>query len=149
LLNAFHINWTAPHFLPSNDEIYSVDDSDILTTILSALKWRQYNGSIKMYTDDTAAEYYDKLGIIGIWDRGVDTSVLKNFPYTINPQVFWAVGKLIALKHEEVPCVMLDTDLVVWQPIEDKLDTDIVVLHRENLRDYSYPNANAQYIPPE
>ena len=44
-------------------ENYYIEDFEILATILSALKWRENNGDIKMVTDERGAEYYKNLGI--------------------------------------------------------------------------------------
>ena len=63
MIEAFHSNWTAPFLRANPNKNYYIDDFEILTTIISALKWRENNGSIKMITDDIAADYYKKLGL--------------------------------------------------------------------------------------
>ena len=45
-MDAIHINWTKP-FRNRFNSPYEVEDFEILTTILSALKWREKNGIIK------------------------------------------------------------------------------------------------------
>ena len=45
-MDAIHINWTKP-FRNRFNAPYEVEDFEILTTILSALKWREKNGNIK------------------------------------------------------------------------------------------------------
>ena len=77
MIEAFHSNWTAPFLRANPNKNYYIDDFEILTTIISALKWRENNGSIKMITDDIAADYYKKLGIDTIWDLGIDVSLNK------------------------------------------------------------------------
>ena len=57
MIEAFHSNWTAPFLRANPNKNYYIDDFEILTTIISALKWRENNGSIKMITDDIAADY--------------------------------------------------------------------------------------------
>ena len=57
-MKAFHSNWTAPYLI--NSSLYEMKDYEILTTILSALKWREKNGSIKMITDRVGESYYKK-----------------------------------------------------------------------------------------
>ena len=64
MIEGFHSNWTAPFFKRNKNSNYYIEDFEILTTILSALKWRQHNGSIKMITDTIGAEYYKNIGII-------------------------------------------------------------------------------------
>ena len=51
MVKGFHSNWTRPFFTLNKDKEYFIEDFEILTTILSALKWREFNGSIKMITD--------------------------------------------------------------------------------------------------
>ena len=65
-MDAIHINWTKP-FRNRFNAPYEVEDFEILTTILSALKWREKNGNIKMVTDSVGAEYYKKTGLDVIW----------------------------------------------------------------------------------
>jgi hypothetical protein len=73
---ANHTNWTKPFYVKNGLDVeYKMEDYDVITTILSALKWRKFNGSIRMITDNIGLEYYKKLGITSIWDLGVDTSL--------------------------------------------------------------------------
>jgi hypothetical protein len=115
---AIHSNWTKPFYTKKDlNTEYRVEDFDIITTILSALTWRRYNGSIKMVTDNMGLEYYKKLGITDIWDLGVDTSLES---MRISPDLFWSVGKIYALKSQPSPCVIMDTDFIVWEKIEEE-----------------------------
>lgn len=58
-MDAIHINWTKP-FRNRFNAPYEVEDFEILTTILSALKWREKNGNIKMVTDSVGAHIIKK-----------------------------------------------------------------------------------------
>ncbi|NLK94108.1 MAG: hypothetical protein GX275_02790 [Clostridiales bacterium] len=139
MINAFHSNWTTPFFSAQKHRKYYIDDFEILTTILSALKWRENNGSIKMVTDSIGKEYYEYLGIDKIWDLGIDTSLdnIKN----INPKLYWAAGKIYALKNEEAPIVMMDTDFIVWNKLNCfKNEKGIYVIHKEHLDNKIYPD---------
>ena len=51
MIKAFHSNWTTPFFKMNPNKEYYIEDFEILTTIISALKWREKNGSINMVTD--------------------------------------------------------------------------------------------------
>lgn len=122
-----------PFFIKNKGSEYYVEDFEILTTILSALMWRMKNGPIKLYTDAVALDYYKRLGITNIWDGGIDTEVLTAIPSTINQEIFWAAAKLFALKNEEGPVAMIDTDLIIWEKIEKLVDGKrLLVLHRED-----------------
>ena len=57
MIKAFHSNWTTPFFKMNPNKEYYIEDFEILTTIISALKWREKNGSIKMVTDEIGANY--------------------------------------------------------------------------------------------
>ena len=57
MIEAFHSNWTAPFFELNSHNEYYIEDFEILTTIISALKWREKNGAIRMITDEVGAEY--------------------------------------------------------------------------------------------
>ena len=74
-----------------------------------------------------------------LWDGGIDTQLLEKNDYPIDPEIFWASGKLIALEAQACPCVMLDTDLIVTQPIQHLLkSTAITALHSEALNPEVY-----------
>jgi hypothetical protein len=138
-MTAFHSNWTKPFFSRNNGASYFIEDFELLTTILSALEWRKRNGTIKMITDTVGAEYYSALGISHIWDLGVETS-LDSIDNRIQSLPFWAAGKLYALQSMAAPCVMLDTDFIVWKPLSnDVQDSELTVIHREEINSEIYP----------
>lgn len=140
MINGFHSNWTKP-FCSSNKNVqYTIDDFEILTTILSALKWREHNGSIKMITDEIGASYYNKLGMEGIWDLGIDVSLDTCIQEEVNSDIFWAAGKIFALGLQETPCAMIDTDFIVWKPLKELLiDKEICTIHKEDIIPEVYP----------
>lgn len=139
MTKALHVNSTAPFRIRQKGKKYKIDSFEILTTILSALTWRRNNGTIKLYADSMALEYYDSLGILDLWDGGIDTKTLDRAPDNIDQNIFWAAGKLIALRNEPAPVAMIDTDLIVWRPITDILQREKVsVLHRESLNPEVY-----------
>ena len=143
MITALHVNSTLPFRTRHKGRKYEIDNFEILTTILSALTWRRYNGSIKLYTDSVALEVYDTFKLLDLWDAGIDTETLDHVIEDINPHIFWASSKLLALRKEPAPIALLDTDLIVWEPIIDILQTvEISILHREQL----YPGT---YIAPQ
>ena len=140
MLKAFHSNWTRPFFLRNKDRPYFIEDYDLLTTILSALEWKKHNGNIEMVTDKTGKEYYLMLGITHIWDSEINTSLDMLDSEHISPLPFWAAGKIFALRQQLAPCVMLDTDFIVWKSIADTIHgKTLVVTHRENINTCIYP----------
>lgn len=140
MITAFHSNWTRPFFYRNENKEYYIEDFEILTTILSALKWRELNGSIKMITDTVGKAYYESLGIDDIWDLGIENS-LDNIDKNINPDIFWACGKIYALSSQLEPIVMIDTDFIVWRNIYELLEGEkVAVIHVEDINESVYPN---------
>ena len=138
-MRAFHSNWTKPFFSKHMGKYY-IEDFELLTTILSALKWQECNGDIQMITDEVGAAYYKALGIEKIWNLGIDDSLESKMDGSIDPSTFWAAGKLYALEKQSAPCVMIDTDFIIWKPIEEELRKhDLTVIHREDLQEDVYP----------
>lgn len=141
-MQAFVSNWTRPYAVRCPDKPYEMADHDLLTTVLSALLWQQENGSIRMITDDTGAQYYRSLGLTDLWDGGIFTH-LNYIPSNIDPCTFWAAGKLYALASVPAPCVMMDTDFIVWHSLAEYWNKPFAVIHREQLHPDIYPEPSA------
>lgn len=145
-MQAFHVNWTAPGFARRPDAPYAVEPFELLTTALSALLWRQENGTISMVCDSEAAAYYDRLGLTGLWDGGV-RPVLDGVDRNVDPVCFWAAGKLYALREMDAPCVMIDTDFIVWRDLSAFWDGHpLITIHREDVTPEIYPDASAFHL---
>ena len=122
-LNAFHTLSTMNKTL--NDE-FNMRDFDILTMILSTLYWRKNNGNIKLVADKQVISYVINKKLEVIWNE-----IQEIEDYDINRNMFWAGGKIFALKEQESPIVMLDTDMIVWNDISPKLKKKVVAIHDE------------------
>lgn len=133
-MNAIHIISTAPFFAKKSGA-FSQEDFDLYCTVLSALSWRRYNGDIRLFTDRAGAEYYRSVGITDIWNE-VRICIPDDME-GIDPQMFWAGGKLLALRECKAPCVMIDTDFIVWRKL--RFGREIVAAHREELFPDIYP----------
>lgn len=141
-LDAYHVNWSKPAMI-DNDE-YSEKPFSLMTMVLSALKWRENNGGIKLYTDKPCYDYYDSLDLLPLWDRGVDTEAMDNIPNSIKPDVFFAAGKFYGLENEPLGNVCIDRDIIAWKDISHKIgDNKLTVAHREPV------GYNFGYIPQE
>ncbi|MGN0421682.1 MAG: DUF6734 family protein [Lachnospiraceae bacterium] len=137
ITKAFHSFWSKPGQIRNQDNTI-LQDYELLTMMLSALKWREKNGPITMITDSVGADFFERNGLLPIWD-GVETT-LDQIPDQIDPFLFWAVGKLYALKGMKCPCAMVDTDLIVWRNIETYIsEYQVVAAHDENLDINVYP----------
>lgn len=139
-IGGFHTLWTKPFFADKDRAAakYQMQDYELLTMILSAVMWRKENGPIALYCDGRAAEYVRELGISHIWDGGIHEIEVPDF---VRPNVFWAAGKLYALKQVQMPSVMVDLDLVVWKNISEYVrGTDVCAIHREGIFPDVYPD---------
>ncbi len=139
-MRAIHINHTAPFMKRNGQDKYECEDFELLTTALSALKWREHNGTIKMVTDDEGYKYYSDNGLLPLWD--VVSRELLDMP-ALDPGMFWAGAKLYALSREEAPVAVMDTDFIVWAPIAFDNLGDITVIHREPLYKDIYPDVSS------
>lgn len=135
-MQAIHSNWTKPRTDACGS--FFVEDFDILTTALSALKWREKNGTIKMATDCIGYAFYKDRDMLQLWDEV--TTELDDIPKSINAQQFWAAGKLFALKNANAPTAVIDTDFIVWDRLAFDNLKDITVIHREELYSDVYPD---------
>lgn len=133
-MRAIHISSAAPAFAKGRKS-FAVEDFDLYCGVLSALCWRKYNGEITLCCDSVSANYYRSIGLEAVWN-----SIEENVPDDldgINPLMFWAGGKLFALRETPAPAVMLDTDFIVWEKLE--FGSEIIAAHRENIADDIYP----------
>ena len=133
-MNAFHIISTVP-FFAKNNGAFALEDFDLFTAVISALEWRRDGSRIFLYCDAPAADYIRNAGLEKVWDGVRDT--LPDDLDGIDPEMFWAAGKLLALRQMDAPCVMIDTDLIVWSKPE--FGRDIIAAHREDLNPDVYP----------
>ena len=88
-----------------------------------------------MVTDSVGAQYYKKTGLDVIWNSV--ENILDNVD--VNSNVFWAAGKIFALKEQNAPVAMIDTDFVVWEKLDEEKLADVSVIHFENLYPDVYP----------
>lgn len=133
-MNAIHIASFAPSLAKGKNKVYT-DDFDLYCTVLSALCWRRFNGEITLCCDSRFAGYYEKIGITDIWND-IKVCVADDLE-GINPLMFWAGGKILALRAVNAPVVMIDTDFIVWKPLE--FGGEIIAAHRENISEGIYP----------
>ena len=137
-MNAFHSFWTKPNRLRNGGDV-ALPDYELLTLMLSALKWREKNGPIRMITDSAGAAFFERAGLSALWSEPPDTALDRMDP-ALDPRLFWAAGKLEALRGTDAPCVMLDTDLIVWEDVSPLLRASPVAAHWEALSPDVYPD---------
>lgn len=136
-MQAIHIISTAPFFAKHPEKQFSLDKFEVYSAVLSALSWRSFGDEISLVTDTKGYEFIDSLGISSVWNEVL--TLIPDDLEGINPNMFWAAGKLFALREVPCPVVMIDTDFIVWErPVFPK--NCIVAAHRENITQNVYPD---------
>ena len=144
-LTAYHVLSTLPQTVRNPGREFSMEEFEILTAKLSALCWRRYNGPIYLVTDPAGADYFRKTGLDNLYD-GVQV-LLSEDNWGIPVDKFWACSKILALMQLPVPCVILDMDLIVWEPLP--LDgSPLAAAHIEHIQPHIYPSLSEFCISP-
>ncbi|MCL2036465.1 MAG: hypothetical protein FWG83_03655 [Oscillospiraceae bacterium] len=134
-LNVIYSLSTAPHAVTKPNAPVALDKFELYTAALSAITRRSAGNKTLMYCDSCGAEYFERIGLCDLWDEVKPT--LPDDLEGINPKMFWAAGKLFALKSTSCPVLMLDTDFIAWSLPE--LKGDVVAAHREDILPHIYP----------
>ena len=130
------------HILRTRKENFSMYDFEKLTAIISALKWKEKNGAVKLVTDERGADYFERCGILKAWDE-VEISLDEMDAFNWNEKTFWAGAKIFALSKQIAPVVMIDLDFIVWQHLNfQPYAENIAVIHREEIGNMVYPDKN-------
>ncbi len=135
-MQAFHIISTAPYFAEHKNGAYFMDKFELYSAALSALNWRSFGGEITLDVDKVGEKYINSLGISSLWNKILP--IVPDDLEGIDPKMFWAAGKLLALREMPAPTVMIDTDFIIWKKPELPPDK-IVAVHREDLNPSVYP----------
>jgi diadenosine tetraphosphatase ApaH/serine/threonine PP2A family protein phosphatase len=146
-MKGVHVNWTRPFFERHRlrghgfkiqrelQDSYTQPTYQILYTVLSVLRWKQFNGPIKLYTDTIGLQFYQSIGVDKLYDE-INTEILDNYT-EIDAAHFWTSGKIHCLQFETEPFTFLDQDFIVRGKIPSH-PTDLAVGHWEIPRGYYY-----------
>ncbi|MCL1881146.1 MAG: hypothetical protein FWF76_03115 [Oscillospiraceae bacterium] len=140
-LNVIYSLSTAPFFAKKMNTQFEVDKFELYTAALSSLT-RQKEGNITiMHCDKHAYDYIKQKGLLNLWSE-VRITLPDNFydeksQTKIDARMFWAAGKLFALRATQSPVLMLDTDFIAWKL--PKLSNKIIAAHHEDLSPNVYP----------
>lgn len=146
-----HTLWSKPYFYKNDNPDYYLKDYDLLVMLISILKWKEKNGRMLLFADEFSKNLLEEYNLSCFYDEINDLKVDD----CIKPQVFWAAGKLYALKSMNEPCALIDIDLVCWEDISINFNKyDICAMHTEELLDKTYKNKDyfrmeSGYIFPE
>ncbi len=133
-MKAIHVNSTTPFFARNKDKQYSMEKTELYCAVISALQWRKSNGEISLVTDKCGSDYIFSLGLEGVWNEVL--AILPDDSEGINPHMFWAAGKLLALRDIPAPVALVDMDFIVWNKLSPN---GITAAHREELMPHVYP----------
>ena len=151
-MKAIHVNWTKPFFEKHRlrghgfeiiknlqSTTYNQLDSQLLYTMVSAANWKRSNGKIKLYTDSVGASFYQRFGLLDLYDE-VDINFLNGYSKSsIDAAYFWTSGKIKCLAHQTEPFVFLDQDMIIRDKLPQWVRTnDLTVAHWEIGRGYYY-----------
>lgn len=134
-MKAIHVLSTAPFYAKKPDGNFAVERFELYNTVISALQWRRVNGEIYLATDSKGAEYVKNIGLYKIWNDVLP--VIDDSGEGINQRMFWASGKLLALREIEGPVAIVDMDFIVWSKLN--FGDRIICAHREELMPHVYP----------
>lgn len=144
-LTAYHVLSTLPKRDREPGKAFLLEEFEVLTAKLSALCWRRYNGPIYLVTDPVGAEYVRRTGLDALYD-GVQVLLSEN-NWNIPIQKFWACSKILALRQLPLPCVILDMDLIVWEPLPLG-EGSLAAGHIEHIRPQVYPPLSEFWVSP-
>lgn len=137
-MDGFYSIWSKPYLKNKKTTEYFMQDFEVLTLLLSVLKWQEKNGKAKMIADDAALKFLQKKNLLDFFEDGVSALEVDE---SISTEVFWAAGKLYALKKQNKPSVMIDLDLIIWQDMKNWFEeSELLVIHREEIAEHVYPD---------
>lgn len=124
----------------------NVDALELMTQILSVSKFKEINPNIPfcLYTNSKSLEIYTKYGIDLLYDE-INIDILDNYPSSKINKNFWASPKLWVLHHINEPVCIMDTDLVLYESIQEYNNFNLAYLHRESPA--SYPRLYEVSVP--
>lgn len=133
---------------PRGAEHVRLQPFETLTMVLSALEWQAHNGTIDLVTDSKGRAWINALGLTGIWSQ-IDTRIDEMDDLPLDEVVFWAAGKLFALRAQTAPCVIIDLDFIVWRTVDfTPYGTGVAAIHREDLNNGVYPPPSTLRLQP-
>lgn len=88
---------------------------------------------MKLYADAAFAKFIADRGLAWLYDGGIDTQTLQKLPDNIDYKVFWAAAKIFAYEQTPAPAAFIDVDAILWNPLPDWSQCDLMFLHTERV----------------
>jgi hypothetical protein len=140
----FHSYWTRPLLDPARpaaEQELVWWDFEALTWLWSGLEIRRHS-PLRLVTDTRGRLAVERAGLEWLYTAGISTT-LDDIAPDLDAGVFWAAGKLHAYRDVPVPCVSVDTDAVLWQPLAPS--APVMVLHAEDRAWWWYARDEASF----
>lgn len=136
--------------LRKSDSAFKMEDFEVMVMIMSALSWRRHNGKIKLYADETFANFIYENNLDFLWDNGIDIKILSEPKNNINSKIFWAASKIDVIRDMKLDEVHMDVDFAAWGDMTEKLkrDFDVIASHFEGVNDFNCYVPKEQLLPP-
>lgn len=132
-MNTIHVLSTAPwRAAYGTGTSFRMDTPEFLTLLLACLEWRS-RGELYLYTDADGEDWAKEQRIAGLYTKIVRLPELKR----IAPQIFWDIGKVIALEMDGANSVIADLDFVSFVPVTQSF---LYIGHAEPLTWPCYAN---------
>ena len=130
---------------------FKLEDFEIMVMIMSALSWRRYNGKIKLYADETFANFVYENNLDFLWDNGIDIKILSEPKNNINREIFWAASKMDVINDMKLNEVHMDIDFAAWGKMDEFLekDFDVIVSHFEDVNEFTCYIDKELLVPPK
>ena len=146
-MKTIFVNWTKPFFHKKDaegynkikmadvdDSEYSIVDYELLIQKVAVLRAKKHIGLTKLYTDTIGYEFYEKMGMLDLWDE-IDVDTLNTFNdenQNVMAGKFWTTGKSIVVGKQTEPFLFLDSDFIVRGELPKWIfDYDLVHTHWE------------------
>jgi len=100
---------------------------------LSVLEWRRWNGRALLFCDRRYARYFDRIGLMSLWDAVDEETIESANSLEINPASFWSIARLLAFAAAAIPFASIDCDLIVWRSLASEFKSgEIAFTHWES-----------------
>ena len=102
---------------------------NILLLLSSVRLWKKNHPNFPcfLYCDKLTYNLLKDINVLKLWDE----VILYSHDLNINRKVFWACNKVNVLNKQTEPCIILDHDSLVYKPIDEYLNDEVLVAHLE------------------
>ncbi len=119
-MNAVYMNYRPCRDFKGKE--HEFNDVNMLTMLTSSLKMRKFGYHTKLYSDRFTYRFFEQLGLLGAWDEADGVSLKQQIDEeAYDVSYFFNIGKFYALLMEKAPVMLVDTDLILWEDVGERL----------------------------